>query len=122
LLNLIRKKRFVGPILAGLVLTGLVVSSIAQGQNRQFDDPGVQQPKIWLPRKYSDSLSSDLDSIIAHAATRKACMTVLEAKYSDSSAQDNPKFIITCASEQYGTQNLVYWQSDVREDFAGVSY
>lgn len=79
-------------------------------------------PRIWLPVSHSESLRNDLDAVIAHANTRDACKTVLEAKLNDSSEIANAKFIITCESENYGTQNLVYWRNDVRNEFADVAY
>ncbi|NKB31505.1 MAG: hypothetical protein GKR91_00185 [Pseudomonadales bacterium] len=79
-------------------------------------------PKIWLPVRHSESLKNDLDTVIVHAASRAACITIIEAKLSDSSAIDNAKFIITCESDTYGTQNLVYWRRDVRENFVNVAY
>ena len=76
----------------------------------------------WLPRWHADELRADLDAIIEHAASREACKRVLEAKLNDSNTSDNLKFIITCESARYGTENLVYWQSDVRNNFEDVAY
>jgi hypothetical protein len=102
-------------LLAALASVPLfLASNLSHGQQLE--------PKIWLPVRHSESLKNDLDAIIAHATTRDACKTILEAKLNDSSKLTNAKFIITCDSDDYGTQNLVYWREDVRSDFAHVAY
>lgn len=80
------------------------------------------EPERWLPARLQESLAIHLEAIIEHASTRRACNTILEAKYSDSSSELNPKFIVTCESDEYGSTNLVYWQSDVEQNFANVLY
>lgn len=80
------------------------------------------EPELWLPMRLEESLSIHLEAIIEHAGTRRACATILEAKVSDSSSELNPKFIVTCESEEYGSTNLVYWKSDVDQGFANVRY
>lgn len=92
------------------------IATLINGTAQEF------APNIWLPVRHSESLKTDLDAVIAHAITRAACKTVLEAKLSDSSDIANAKFIITCDSENYGTQNLVYWRDDVRNNFVNVAY
>lgn len=81
-----------------------------------------QEPMRWLPARLQDSLQPYLDAIIRHADTRLPCTTILEAKYSDGSGETNPKFIVTCESDEYGSTNLVYWKRDVDELFANVAY
>lgn len=80
------------------------------------------EPERWLPARLEESLAIHLEAIIEHASTRRACNTILEAKYSDGSSELNPKFIVTCESEEYGSTNLVYWQTDVEQNFANVLY
>ena len=80
------------------------------------------EPELWLPARLEDALTIHLEAIIEHASTRRACNTILEAKYSDSSSETNPKFIVTCESREYGSTNLVYWQTDVEQNFANVLY
>jgi hypothetical protein len=75
-----------------------------------------------LPQKHAEEFSSVLDAIIEHALTRQACKTVMAAKLNDNYNLANPKFIVSCDSERGGTQNLVYWQSDVTNDFTDVLY
>ena len=101
-------------VIAAAFLSLIQLTSPSYGQQNEA--------KIWLPVRHSESLKNDLDAIIAHAATRDACKTILEAKLSDSSRLANAKFIITCDSENYGTQNLVYWREDVRNNFVHVAY
>ena len=80
------------------------------------------EPKIWLPLRHADALNEEMAAIIDHAATRAGCEAVLEARVQDNSPSDNPKFIITCRSGESETLNLVYWLSDVANDFADVAY
>lgn len=89
------------------------------GQGAEGEPNG---PERWLPARLEESLAIHLEAIIEHASTRRACNTILEAKYSDSSSEQNPKFIVTCDSEEYGSTNLVYWQTDVEQNFANVRY
>lgn len=81
-----------------------------------------QEPVRWLPARLQDSLQPYLNAIIRHADTRLPCTTILEAKYSDGSSESNPKFIVTCESDEFGSTNLVYWKRDVEERFANVAY
>ncbi len=83
----------------------------------------TQEPtKIWLPIRHAEELRDELEAIIEHATTRDVCTRVIEARLHDASNEDDPKFIITCRSADYGTQNLVYWQHDVEDGFADVAY
>lgn len=78
--------------------------------------------EVWLPLTHDESFEHSIKEIVTHASTRQGCIKVLEAKLSDNSEQSNPKFIITCADKNNNTVNLVYWQSDVDNQFSQVNY
>ncbi len=102
----------------------LVIASLANpfSLHSQAAEDILPEPVRWLPARMEDSLRPYLDAIIRHADTRLPCSTILEAKYSDGSSESNPKFIVTCESDEYGSTNLVYWKRDVEERFANVAY
>lgn len=83
---------------------------------------GGPEPKSWLPRTLNQSLQESLSKAVDHVSTREGCINVLEAKVSESRDQINPKFIVTCSSMDNTTLNFVYWQSDIENNFRGITY
>lgn len=78
--------------------------------------------KSWLPRALSQALQDSLSKVVDHVTTREGCVNVLEGKVSESREQLNPKFIVTCSSTGNSTLNFVYWESDIENNFSGISY
>ncbi|MFT4886078.1 MAG: hypothetical protein ACJAY7_001892 [Pseudohongiellaceae bacterium] len=76
----------------------------------------------WLPRTLNESLHEYLSKVVDHVTTRAGCINVLEAKVSEEVKQLNPKFIVTCSSIDNTTLNFVYWQSDIQNNFSGITY
>ncbi|MFT6092851.1 MAG: Spy/CpxP family protein refolding chaperone [Pseudohongiellaceae bacterium] len=76
----------------------------------------------WLPRTLNQSLHEYLSKVVDHVTTRAGCINVLEAKVSEEVKQLNPKFIVTCSSMDNTTLNFVYWQSDIQNNFSGITY
>lgn len=85
-------------------------------------DAPSNEVKAWLPLTLSQTLQDSLDTVTAHVSTRRGCAEVLQAKVSENSDQENPKFIITCSGDDGGTLNFVYWQNDIDESFSGDTY
>lgn len=76
----------------------------------------------WLPLKLSETLSNSLTQVSEHVLTRQGCESLIEAKVSENTDRENPKFIITCTNRQNQTLSFIYWQSDVENSFNTISY
>lgn len=94
----------------------LCVALSNNGLGQDLDKAG------WLPKTLAESYSQSLLLASNHILTREGCDLLLEAKISENSQPDNPKFILTCADKHQVTANFVYWQSDVNSGFANDSY
>jgi hypothetical protein len=77
---------------------------------------------VWLPKTLAEPYAEALSTASQYILTRAGCDRLLEAKLSENSANDNPKFILTCADERNTTANFVYWQSDIDSGFAADNY
>lgn len=76
----------------------------------------------WLPKTLAEPYKESLLITSNYILSREGCDRLLEAKLSENSTSDNPKFILTCADRRNATANFVYWQSDVESGFANDSY
>lgn len=90
--------------------------------NCNGQDASDSEAIAWLPLTLNQTLQDSLATVTTHVSTRRGCGEVLQAKVSENSDQENPKFIITCAGDSGGTLNFVYWQSDIDEGFSGDTY
>ncbi len=76
----------------------------------------------WLPKTLAEPFEESLLIASRYILSREGCDRLLEAKLSENSSPDNPKFIFTCADRRNATANFVYWQSDVDTNFVNDSY
>ncbi|MFT4863175.1 MAG: hypothetical protein ACI95C_002404 [Pseudohongiellaceae bacterium] len=99
---------------AGSIGLCLVLSINVLGQD--LDNSG------WLPKTLAEPYSESLSIAATYILTREGCDSLLEAKLSENSSIENPKFILTCAGKSNVTANFVYWLSDINSGFAGERY
>ncbi len=99
---------------AGSIGLGLVLFTSVFGQELDNSE--------WLPKTLAEPYSESLSIAAAYILTREGCDSLLEAKLSETSSTENPKFILTCADKSNGTANFVYWLSDIDNGFAGDRY
>ena len=102
--------------LSPIVVSCLFFTAAPIATGQELDSAG------WLPKTLTKPYSESLATASTYVLSREGCDRLLEAKLSESTNSQNPKFILTCGDKNSETTNFVYWQSDIDSNFVHDSY